>query len=223
MSSPSSVLTAKDIRFDAATHTYWLPDGRLCPGVTAILSETGVAVDFDALGDRSRTLRETIVRKRELGAALHKDAHALDDNDLVLETVHDDVRPYLEAWRVAREQLGLTPRARERLVFHPTFVYAGQMDGIFSTHHDGRLVLPDLKTGDCDDAGTQFQTAAYEAAYRVEHPELQDTAILRLGIQLTPDRAIPYRVFVYKDWRDFHKFQAFLTTYNEQAARRLRR
>jgi hypothetical protein len=190
------------------------------PSVTHILSAVGVSMDFDALMGMSGDMARAIEAKRYLGTAVHADCHAFDDDDLVWSTVNPAVEPYLRAWATFRVNTGLMPLTRERRVFHPGQFYCGTLDGIF-VMPTGKRVLVDIKTGDPDDSGCQFQTAAYVAAYRLEHPD--DIIDERWGVQLVPDREIPYRISPYADWRDYGAFQAFVTTYRCQAARRATR
>lgn len=212
-------MTATVLSFDAARHEYRTPDGRLVPSVTQILKAVGVAVDFDELRASSSRIAAAIDLKRDIGTALHADAHAFDDRDLDWSTVDPRVHPYLRAWESFRENTHVVPTTRERRVFHPVLGYAGTLDGIFE-QDNGRLVLVDIKTGDPTDSGCAFQTAAYQAAYTFEHPDV--IVHDRWGVQLTPDHGIPYRITPYTDWQDFGKFQAFVTTYHHQAARRRR-
>jgi hypothetical protein len=212
--------TASDVIFERIAHEYRLPDGRLVPSVTQILQAVGVSVDFEGLASLGRRVADAIDLKREIGTALHADAHAFDDDDLDWNTVDPRVQPYLSAWADFRENTGATPATRERRIYHPVYGYAGTLDGIF-TLPNGKLVLVDIKTGDPDDSGCAFQTAAYLAAYQHEHA-LTGGLIERWGVQLTPDHAIPYRIHPYTDWTDFAKFQAFVTTFHHQAARRRR-
>lgn len=218
----TSTLTAAALTFDAARHEYRLPDARLVPSVTQILHAVGVATDFEAIAARSDRLAAAIEYRRALGTAVHADAHAFDDNDLDWEGVHEDVKPYIEAWGIFRENTGLIPTARERRVFHPGCFYCGTLDGIFEKPGAARRVLVDIKLGDPEDAGAQFQTAAYEAAYLVDHPD--DLVAERWAVRLLPERLVPYDITNYSAradaWRDFQKFQAFVTTYGEQASRR---
>lgn len=211
--------TSAAVTFDPLAHIYRL-DGEVIPGVTSILSAVGVSVDFEGLKSVGRTVEKAIELKREIGHVLHEDAHAYDDEDLDWYTVDPRVEPYLRAWATFREHSKLVPVTRERLVFHPVHRYAGTLDGIFA-HPDGRTILVDIKTGDPADSGCAFQTAAYQAAFQAEHQEC--VIHERWGVQLTPGYQIPYRVFSYLDcWRDFATFQAFLTTFHHQAARRRR-
>jgi hypothetical protein len=211
-------MTAAVLMFDATFHEYRLPDGRQVPSVTQILSAVGVSTDFEALMAMSDERARQIEAKRFLGTAVHADCHAFDDDDLVWGTVDPKVVPYLDAWRVFRENTGLQPMTRERRVFHAAHFYCGTLDGIFIDPR-GRHVLVDIKTGDPADSGCQFQTAAYEAAFQAEHPDFPIDE--RWAVQLVPERkGVPYRVTPYTDWRDFGAFTAFVTTYNAQAARR---
>lgn len=209
--------SSSDLVFEPLTHSYSLPDGRLVPSVTTIIKAVGVSADFDEIAGFSAKLGEQIEMRRALGTAVHQDAHAFDDDDLDWSTVDPRVKPYVEAWATFRVNSGLRPVTRERMVFHPIAFYCGTLDGIFETP-GGLRVLVDLKIGDPQDAGCAYQTAAYQAAYAIEHPD--EPITLRWGVQLTPDRQIPYRITPYADWQDYPKFQAFVTTYHEQAERR---
>lgn len=210
-------LTSASLTFDPALHEYRLPDGRRVPSVTEILSAVGVSVDFEAIGGMSARLAEQIDLRRQLGTAVHLDAHAFDDDDLDWDSVDPRVEPYVRAWATLRLNKQLTPTARERVVFDPTWFYCGTLDGIFRTPSGARILI-DIKTGDPRDGGCQFQTAAYAAAYQIEHP--QEPIDARWGVQLVPEREVPYLITPYTDWRDCGSFHAFVTTYTNQSARR---
>lgn len=213
----TAVLSAASLTFEPETHTYRRGDGRVVPSVTEILRAVGVSVDFDALAGVAHRVAQAIDLKRDIGTALHLDAHAFDDNDLDWTTVDPRVEPYLRAWVTFRDNTGLVPVVRERRVYHPVFSYAGTLDGIFRAP-TGTLVLVDLKVGDPADAAAHLQTAAYEAAYRAEHGGEPITD--RWAVRLCPELRVPYRVSKYTDWRDFQKFQACLTVFFEQPTRR---
>jgi hypothetical protein len=203
---------------DTAAHIYTLGD-RVIPSVTQILSAVGVSTDFEAIGARSTELRYAIELKRAIGTVVHADCHAWDDGDLDLADVDPLVRPYVDAWITFRNHLHFVPDTRERVVYHADLGYCGTLDAI-GTIQAGRRILVDIKTGDPEDAGARFQTAAYQAAYHLTH---QDHPIdERWSVELCPDNAIPYRVHPYHDWQDFQKFRAFVTTYHAQRARRTR-
>lgn len=212
-----AAFTAADLTFDPVAHTYTLPDGRQVPSVTQVLKGVGMTTDFDALCAMGDRLRERIEYRRALGVAIHADAHSWDDKELVESSVHPDVVPFLEAWKVFRANSRLTPLTRERRVFHPAQFYAGTLDGLFR-RPDGRVVLIDLKIGDPEDCGAAFQTAAYHAAWSLENP--LGMIHERWAVRITPDNAIPYRITPYGDYRDFAKFASVVATYHELAKRR---
>lgn len=222
------VYTAADLRFDAASHTSTLPDGRDVPHVTTVLSAVGVCTNFESIASRSRRAADAVEHGRALGAAVHIDCHAYDDGTLEWTHVHPEVLPYVEAWAELRERKRMRPILRERQVFHPDYFYTGILDGVFLVEPDGTHVLVDIKTGDPDDAAAHLQTAAYEGACRVSFPGIQIND--RWAIQLQPNRAVPYRIANYTDYvrrpdayQDYAKWLACLTTFNEQPAQRRRK
>jgi hypothetical protein len=209
--------TAADLAFDAAAHTYTLPDGRQVPSVTAILKAQGYSEDFDAIAAMSESRRDHLEYRRALGTAIHADAHAFDDGALDESTVHPDVRPYLQAWKVFRENTHMVPLSRERMVFHPLYFYCGTLDGIFRKTN-GQTVLVDLKIGDPEAAGADLQTAAYLDAWTFEHPD--DRVQERWAVRLVPDRGVPYRIAPYNNWHDFTNFRTLVSAYHTVAGRR---
>jgi hypothetical protein len=64
-------------------------------------------------------------------------------------------------------------------------------------------VLVDLKTGDPEDSGCAYQTAAYLEAFKAEHPE----QLMHERWARAPDAGsrVPYRITPYTDWQDFAK------------------
>lgn len=128
------------VEFEAAGHIYRLNNsalngsraGEIVPSVTRILKDTGVSVDFEELAGMSERLGRSVSLKRDIGTAVHADAHAFDDDDLDLATVDPLVLPYLEAWMEFRANYShLQPSTRERLVYHSALGFAGTLDGIF--------------------------------------------------------------------------------------------
>ena len=213
-----AAFSSADLAFAPVEHQYFLPHRRRVPSVTEILRSVGVSVDFNVIARISADLGEAIELKRDLGHALHADAHAFDDDDLLWETVDPQVEPYLRAWATFRDNSGLVPVTRERMVYHGDLGYCGTFDGIFR-RANGALVLVDIKTGNPADSGCQYQTAGYQLAHEAEHPNGERVSE-RWGVQLTPGNRIPYRVFPYSDWNDFNAWRAFVTTYFCQASRR---
>ena len=206
-------MTGADLLFDADAHTYRSPAGVLVPSVTTILKATGVSTDFEALPNR-----EAIERKRAIGTALHSDIHAFDDGDLDWSTVHPEVLPYVEAWAQFRESMRLTPRTRERRVWHQTLGFCGTLDGIFDGANVGAGVLIDVKTGDPKAAAAQFQTAGYQLALAYDDPAALE--LRRWSVQLTPGRRVPYVITPYADWQDVTTWQSIVATFYANPNRR---
>ena len=211
-------MSSTAIEFDVDRHEYRL-DGRLVPSVTQILRVTGRSTDFEAIKAMSWRRAAAIDWKRQVGKTLHADSHAFDDNDLVLETVDPDVRPYLDAWATFRENSRVVPICRERIVYHQgdrrREEYCGMLDGIFLTA-SGRRALLDAKTGDPKNSGCQFQTAAYQMAFEFENP--LERIHERWAVQLTPGRKIPYRVTPYLDWSDQQEWRRIVSEFYAKAA-----
>jgi hypothetical protein len=220
----SATATAAALSFDAERHEYRLDDGRVVPSVTQVLHEVGIATDFEEIAAISSRLADAIEYRCALGTAVHADCHAYDDDDIDWARVDERVHPYVDAWATFRSNACLRPVARERRVFLPSLFVAGTLDGVFENSR-GRLVLVDIKLGDPEDAGAAYQTAAYEAGYMQDHPERPIEE--RWAVRLQPDRAIPYSVTNYsgrpQSWRDFQVFQAAVSVYGAQAARRSQR
>lgn len=215
-------ITVDDIVYDPLYHKSALRDGRDVPHVTTVLGATGVATDFAELAAISSYVNENVEWARARGQAVHADCHAYDDGELVMATVHDAVRPYVEAWAFFRAEKNIEPVERERRLFDDVFFYTGIMDGLFRHGSRRRLVLIDIKTGDPEDSACHLQTAAYEAAYRRMTGITED--IERWGVQLTPKNRVPYRIKDYTGRpdgpRDLGKWRACLCVYNEQMGRR---
>lgn len=152
---------------------------------------------------------------------MHADCHAYDDNDLIWGSVDVAVRPYVEAWARVRETHRLRPLSRERLVFHPIYMYVGIIDGEFIAERVNKRVLIDIKTGDPDSAAAHLQTAAYaEAAHQSHHETIDE----RWAVWLRPDKLVPYTIINYSArpdaYLDFNKWLACLTVFREQPVRR---
>src|SRR5690349_18153811 len=95
------------LTLDAVTHVYSMPDGRIVPGVTDILREVRVSTDFTQIAGLSDRLSRAITISRDLGHAVHADAHAFDDDDLDWTTVDPMVEPYVRAWAQFRDDTRL--------------------------------------------------------------------------------------------------------------------
>lgn len=184
------------LAFDTVAHAYtW--DGHPVPGVTTILLP---------LMDFSRIDPEVLAAKAALGTAVHVATELSDADDLVEDSVHDSVRPYLDAWRKFRSDTGAEILSAEQQVFHPLHRYAGTLDRVLKL--DGLKYLTDIKSSAEIPASAGPQTAAYLSA-------LGDASVIRRAVvQLKPDGA--YRFHKLEDPNDMAVFISCLTIYRHR-------
>lgn len=182
------------LTFDQDTHTYRFMGG-VVPGVTSILQPL---VDF------SRVPPAVLDAKRDLGTRVHEACQYDDEDDLDEDSVQDDVRGYLQAWRKFRAETGAEVLACEQRVFDPMRMYAGTLDRVLKYRHTKWVV--DIKTAIATPATVGPQTAAYLRA-------LGDTTVIRrAAIRLRPDGT--YRFDELTDPNDWAVFVACLTVHN---------
>ena len=125
---------APDFRFDQESHTYWL-DGVQIDGVTSMLKD---------MEDLSSIPTEILARKAALGTAVHY-ATELDDQGLLDEdTVHEEVRGYLEGWRLFKREHKVELISIEQNLAHRRMRYAGTVDRVMKV--DGERGVWDIKT-----------------------------------------------------------------------------
>jgi hypothetical protein len=176
--------------FDAATHRYCL-DGVPMPSVTRILEHAGL-VDYTFLGERRKEYLER-------GRAVHLATQCYDEGNLAEASMPLELRGFLDAWRLFRNDYAFQPILIEHKVFHAEHQYAGTLD---RTGHirGGTEILLDIKSGLVPPA-VRYQLAAYAAC--LPHPRTR----LRRCVELHEDGS--YRVigFETSDYqRDFHEF-----------------
>jgi hypothetical protein len=190
-------------------HVYRSDDGRTWPGVTSIL---GAVPPW--LGRFDKIPTDVLELKREIGTAVRL-AIALDAEGALDEaTVDPAVAAYLVAWRRFKAEASFAPRWVETTVWHPTFGFAGTLDGlgVFEGRRP-RKVLLDVKTGsdqDADLAGPQ--TAAYLEAARVLGLAGAEGVVERCSVHLRDDGT--YRVVPHTNRRDWQVFLAALELFN---------
>jgi hypothetical protein len=138
---------------DRSQHTL---DGHPVLGVTTALRMAGVSADFKHVEPHVLAARAT------LGQAVHAAAHYEDEGDIRADTIHPSVEPYLDGWRLLRQQRKFTPELLETIVASRKHRFIGRLDRI-GVADIGRVLL-DLKIGNPDDARADLQTAGYELA-----------------------------------------------------------
>lgn len=202
------------LRFDEATHRYWVGDMEI-PSVTQIIKQQGLMKGEGFFTKRGR----------ERGAAVHMACALLAWDNLDWTSVDDEIKPYVESYGLFKEATKLKPRRTEFMFWHPRLLFAGTWDQDFDcqTIQD---VLVDLKSG-----GPQktdgVQTAMYQEGALANHIRIQH----RAGLYLQPDGSIA-KLREYKDANDLkiglcalrlcqeeEKFQQVCAPYRENIRR----
>ena len=193
-----------EMHFDQETHRYMLGD-RPMPSVTQVLAETGI-ID-------TRFFTEDA---RDRGTAVHLATQYLDEGDLDMESVDPAIRPYLDAWELAIDELGIRILEIEKRVWSSTYGYAGTLDRV-ATINDEKAII-DIKTGGKPGPATALQLAAYAEAYASGHdPDVvgglrPPVSYRRFAIWLRNDGT--YRPIEYTDRSDINVFRAAVAVWN---------
>ncbi|MDN7658479.1 hypothetical protein [Burkholderia cenocepacia] len=184
------------LHFDEAEHTYTVA-GRRVPSVTQILAP---------LVDYSMVPRETLERGRQLGSAVHRMTELYDLDDLDMDSLADELRPYLTAWIKFRAETGFVPETIEKRMFHPSLRFAGTPDrsGLIS----GRRAVIDIKKMLTLGPVIGLQLAAYRELFAKNGTVVED----RYGLGLRADGT--YRLVPYTDKSDWPVFLSLLTLRN---------
>lgn len=183
-------MSARDLIFDEATHTYRL-QGAPVPGVTSILAPL---VSFEGIPEN------LLEAKRRLGQDVHFACQLDDENDLDEDFLEVDVAGYLKGWRAFKRDTGAEVVLNEQRVADPVLQYAGTLDRVMRIH--GAKWLVDLKTCIATPMSVGPQTAAYMRA-------LADTTVSHRGaLRLRPDGT--YRLDALTNPNDMAVFMACL-------------
>lgn len=223
---------ARNLRFDPAPHRYYSGLNELT-GTTSVLKATGVSMDFEALVTRGFLTAAELAEKRELGHAAHAATHYYDEGSLRAESVDPRVLPRLQAWIDFREATGFVPALLETALWHPSLLLAGMIDraGRFTKFEgcDPRdLYTVDIKLGDPEDAGAEWQTAAYATMLSVSLSGRSDWYAPLLGARPTYSVELQangrYKLHRYdRTLAAWSEYVSFLTTFRRQHARRTAR
>lgn len=143
-----------NIEFDEQLHEYKI-DGVKVPSVTQVLSDCNL-INFDNV--KQEVLDYACMR----GVAVHKATEYFDKDMLDMNSVDDEVMPYLEAWIKFKEHFKVEMLEIEKVVGSKKYRYAGTFDRVAKIN--GSLCIVDIKTGGKQDAHA-IQTAGYTLAY----------------------------------------------------------
>src|SRR3990167_11512697 len=105
------------LTLDEPTHQYRL-HGRPLPSVTGVLASSTIV-------DASHFTEESRIR----GQHVHQAAHFFDDDDLDLDSVRPEIRPYLDAYIAFRRDTGFYPVLIDQRLYHSRG-YAGTLDRV---------------------------------------------------------------------------------------------
>jgi len=141
----------EDLKFSPATHTYILPSGVLVPSVTEILKETVLECSSEWWTEEGR----------DKGRLVHAACAVLDGRVCELcrgEGVipvaplacpvcapTEEIQDYVEAWQLAKQELGIEVLAVEALCYDPIRNVAGTYDR--KAIIGGREGILEIKTG----------------------------------------------------------------------------
>jgi len=185
-----------ELFFDPVEHAYTV-SGRRLPSVTQTLAP---------LIDYSMVPKETLERARLLGQAVHRMTELYDLDDLDMDALDDELKPYLTAWIKFRAETGFVPETIEKRLYHPTLRFAGTPDrsGLIS----GRRAVVDVKKMLTLGPVIGIQLAAYQELYRVNGVTIEDRYALGLRADGT------YRLQPFTDKGDWPVFLSLLTIRN---------
>ena len=189
------------LTFNEADHKYYL-NGIPVPSVTQALS---VIVDF------SMVRPEVLENARIRGQAVHLATELDDQGTLDESSLAPVLVPYLDAWRLFRQQTGFVPENIEERVYNSKHLYAGTLDRIGTLEKRfAKRVLIDIKARAVmtDDIGPQLD--AYARAW--EEMTGEDLRDHRYSVQLKPDGK--YKLHHYTNPHDFGAFLGCLSIFN---------
>jgi hypothetical protein len=223
-------IQSRGIRFEPEPHRYYSGATELV-SVTTILKGAGVSLDFERLVADGKVSAEQLAIKRDLGKAAHAATHYYDEDALVAGTLDRRAEPFLESWIAFRRDTGFTPALLETVLWHPGLFIAGTIDraGTF-THFAGcdphDLYTVDIKLGDPEDAGAEWQTAAYATMLSLaidrHSPWWSPLLAARPTFSVRLQESGRYKLATYPNTlRAWSEYQAFVTTYRRQHSRRL--
>ena len=183
-----------NLKFDPHGHVYTLrnEDGtewRRLPSVTEIIKSVGL-INFTGIDS------EILSRAADFGKAAHQACHLDDLGDLDEQSLDENLKPYLEAWRAFKGDMVFD--AIEQPLYHQVWGFAGTPDRIKEN------TIWDLKTGTTVYPSTAIQLAGYSILADIPTAR-------RLAVQLLPTGK--FKVHEYKDRSDREIFLAALAVY----------
>jgi hypothetical protein len=183
------------LTFEPEGHIYtW--NGKVVPSVTGILKP---------LAGYEWVNEQVLERKSAIGTAVHLATELFDRGDLVEESVHPIIKPYLDAYKRFRDETQFEPEGIELKDFNERMGYAGTLDRTGKVRATPAVI--DLKATVQIHHAAGPQTAAY--AQMIGQP-----ASDRYALQLKDDGT--YKLQPLKDPQDWPDFLACLAIHRRK-------
>jgi len=203
------------LTFDAEPHLYYW-NGRQVPNCTSILEDVGII-------DYSKIPHETRENALSRGGRVHL-ATQFDDEFFIgasrqpldEDSVSEEDRGYLLAWRRFRSEKRFRPELIEHRGYNERYGYAGTLDrtGYFESNPQQRILI-DLKTGSAE-WWVRLQLASYAAFF--DGPRVFRRICLELHGDGTWRNA---GEFTGAEWQvDFNEFLYALKVHNMKREKR---
>lgn len=193
------------IHFDPIQHAYTL-DGKRLPNVTGILAP---------LSEYAGIPRHILDAAAERGNNVHKAVELYLWDMLDEDSLAEEYRPYLEAFKKFQQETGFEAAFIEERVYHRDLMYAGTIDLGGTLPPRGRMkkskfALIDIKTTFRLMQSVGPQIAAYFEAWNSHKPARPFEE--RFGLQLKKDGT--YVLKPYTSSTDFNVFRSCLAVHN---------
>lgn len=182
-------------------HIYRL-DNVIIPSVTQIIQSAG-------LTDFSQVPASVLEASRLFGKAAHKACELWDNGELDEEALDPALKPYLDGWKLFRQEYGFVLEKIEWQAYSPVYRFAGTIDRIGKWRIDDTLIIADIKTG-VDSPATAIQLAGYELLLR-ENLKPKGK-IKKLPVLLNGEGT--YKIKEYSNKKDKDVFICALSLYN---------
>lgn len=196
-----------ELELDIDSHRYTL-DGVTIPGCTQVLTAMGATPGFNFLSP------EDLEFYRSRGHAVHSAVEYSIKGTLDRRTIVEEVKPYLEGWQRAVEDLKIEVLEIagepfvERPLSHPAFRYGVKPDVV--ARIPGKSGTIEIKATSAHCPATGLQLAAQLLAVRNVMPGI---GTMRMGLRLLPEA--PYYDFrFYTERSDEATWLGMLSTYN---------
>lgn len=196
----------RQIEYQEHCHTYrWRADGRVLPSVTRIIKR--VVQPFKDFKKPAN-----LEYLANLGRAVHKAVELDAFFDLDEGSVAEVIEPYITAWRLARKDLGIRPKAVEQIVGSREMGFAGRFDMEAYIEELGSECLIDLKTTRKVWDHLRLQLALYVMGRVEDHPMNGFASKRRVILQLLPSGG--YNLETFDDHEDEQAALSLLDEYH---------